>query len=112
MWGGSSNPMSGSRLWGHPSGHTDRIPCPPMAASLAGSRGPELVGEWRLEEFVASLTGSSANTIAAYTSDLRLLVEWVERSGVVSPAGVDRLLLRRYVASLSTRQFAKRSIAR
>ena len=37
-----------------------------MAASLAGSRRPEEVGEWRLDEFVASLTGSSANTIAEY----------------------------------------------
>jgi integrase/recombinase XerC len=83
-----------------------------MGASLAGSQPPELVGEWRLDEFVASLTGSSANTIAAYSSDLRLLVEWVERSGIESPAGVDRLLLRRYVASLATRQFAKRTIAR
>ena len=32
--------------------------------------------------------------------------------GITSPADVDRLLLRRYVASLTTRQFAKRSIAR
>jgi len=83
-----------------------------MAASLAGSRRPDLVGEWRLDEFVDSLTGSSANTVVAYSSDLRLLAEWVERSGVASPADVDRLLLRRYVASLTTRQFAKRTIAR
>jgi site-specific recombinase XerD len=82
-----------------------------MAASLAGSRRPDLVGEWRLDEFVDSLTGSSANTVVAYSSDL-LLAEWIERSGVASPADVDRLLLRRYVASLTTRQFAKRTIAR
>jgi len=83
-----------------------------MAASLTGSRRPEHVDEWRLDEFVDSLTGSSANTVAAYSSDLRLFAEWVERSGVVSPAAVDRLHLRRYVASLTTRQFAKRTIAR
>jgi integrase/recombinase XerC len=83
-----------------------------MAASLAGTRRPDLVGDWRLDEFVDSLTGSSANTIGAYRSDLALFAEWVERSGVTSPAEVDRLLLRRYVASLTTRQFAKRSIAR
>jgi site-specific recombinase XerD len=83
-----------------------------MAASLAGSRRPEHVDEWRLDEFVDSLTGSSANTVAAYSSDLRLFAEWVERSGVVSPTAVGRLHLRRYVASLTTRQFAKRTIAR
>jgi len=83
-----------------------------MAASLAGSRRPDAFDEWRLDEFVASLTGSSANTVSAYASDLRLLAEWAERSGVASPAGVDRLLLRRYVASLTPRQFAKRTIAR
>ena len=41
-----------------------------------------------------------------------LFAEWVERSGIISPVDVDRLLLRRYVASLTTRQFAKRTIAR
>jgi len=83
-----------------------------MAASLAGTRRPDLVGDWRLDEFVEALTSSSENTIGAYRSDLALFAEWVERSGVTSPADVDRLLLRRYVASLTTRQFAKRSIAR
>ena len=83
-----------------------------MAASLARSRRPQHVDEWRLDEFVGSLTGSSANTVAAYATDVRLFAEWVERSGLVSPADVGRLHLRRYVASLTTRQFAKRTIAR
>ena len=83
-----------------------------MAASFAGTRRPDLVGDWRLDEFVDALTSSSANTIGAYRSDLALFAEWVERSGITSPTDVDRLLLRRYVASLTTRQFAKRSIAR
>lgn len=83
-----------------------------MAASLARDRRPDLVGDWRLDEFADALTSSSANTISAYCSDLQLFAEWVERSGIVSPVDVDRLLLRRYVASLTTRQFAKRTIAR
>jgi len=81
-------------------------------ASLAGGRRPDFVDGWRLDEFADSLTSSSTNTVAAYSSDLRLFAEWVERAGVVSPADVDRVVLRRYVASLTTRQFAKRSIAR
>jgi site-specific recombinase XerD len=83
-----------------------------MAASLTRARRPDLVGDWRLDEFADALTSSSANTVGAYRSDLSLFAEWVERSGITSPADVDRLVLRRYVASLTTRQFAKRSIAR
>jgi site-specific recombinase XerD len=83
-----------------------------MAASPAGARRADLVGDWRLDEFAEALTSSSANTLAAYCSDLSLFAEWIERSGITSPVDVDRLLLRRYVASLTTRQFAKRTIAR
>ncbi len=83
-----------------------------MAASLAGARRPDLVGDWRLDEFADALTSSATNTIDAYRSDLSLFAEWVERSGIHSPVDVDRLLLRRYVSSLATRQFAKRTIAR
>jgi site-specific recombinase XerD len=83
-----------------------------MAASIAGTRRPDLVGDWKLGEFADALTSSSANTVGAYCSDLLLFAEWVERSGIKSPVDVDRLLLRRYVASLTTRQFAKRTIAR
>jgi len=68
--------------------------------------------QWRLEGFAASLTNSAANTVAAYISDLAAFIEWAGRGGVDAPAQVDRVLLRRYVASLTTRQFAKRSVAR
>ena len=44
--------------------------------------------------------------------DLAGFVEWAERGGVTGPADVDRTLLRRYVAHLATRRYAKRSIAR
>jgi site-specific recombinase XerD len=54
----------------------------------------------------------SANTVSAYHGDVADFVEWAGRGGVQDPATVDRLLLRRYVASLTTRQYAKRSIAR
>ncbi|MBV8693428.1 MAG: tyrosine-type recombinase/integrase [Actinobacteria bacterium] len=39
-------------------------------------------------------------------------VDWAERGGVEDPTGVDRLLLRRYLAYLSTRRYARRTIAR
>jgi site-specific recombinase XerD len=83
-----------------------------MAVPLTANRHPALVGEWHLDAFVGALTSSSANTIAAYRSDVCSFAEWVERSDIHLPAEVDRLLLRRYVAWLTTRQFAKRTIAR
>lgn len=54
----------------------------------------------------------SPNTLAAYRSDLRQFSEWVGRSDVVSLAQIDRTLLRRFVAFLGSRGYARRSIAR
>jgi site-specific recombinase XerD len=39
-------------------------------------------------------------------------VAWVERSGVRTPAAVDRVTLRRYLAFLTTRRYARASVAR
>jgi len=54
----------------------------------------------------------SERTREAYRTDLRLFVEWVSRMRVSSPEEVTRTAVRRYVANLSTRQYARRSIAR
>ena len=67
---------------------------------------------WMLELFVRAHSSLSAHTLSAYSSDVRLFAEWVARSGINSPDGVTRTLVRRYVAYLSTREFARRSIAR
>ncbi|MGH9304188.1 MAG: tyrosine-type recombinase/integrase [Acidimicrobiales bacterium] len=64
------------------------------------------------EAFVRSLAGESKSTQTAYAADVAAFVEWLERAGVGDPGAVDRLLLRRYLAYLSTRRFARRSIAR
>jgi site-specific recombinase XerD len=39
-------------------------------------------------------------------------LEWLGRLGVEEPGGVDRMVLRRYLAYLATRRYAKRTIAR
>ena len=67
---------------------------------------------WRLDEFVRSLTAVSPNTVAAYRRDVTSFVEWAERAGIDDPSAVDRLLLRRYLAYLTTRRYARRTIAR
>ena len=67
---------------------------------------------WQIEAFQRSLTSHATNTISAYRRDLEAFAEWAERSGHVTPVGVDRLLLRRYLAHLTTRRYAKASLAR
>ena len=72
----------------------------------------ESVDPWRLDDFVRAHSSLSERTLAAYHSDVRLFSEWVERSRISSPDAVTRTVVRRYVAFLSTREFARRSIAR
>jgi site-specific recombinase XerD len=72
----------------------------------------DLVGFWRLEEFQRSLTSAAPATIVAYRRDLVAFFAWAERAGVDDPTAVNRLLLRRYLAYLTTRRYARRSIAR
>ena len=68
--------------------------------------------DWQLERFAQSLTTVAPATVVAYQSDVAAFVEWAERAGHDGPATVERLLLRRYLAYLSTRQYARRTIAR
>ena len=67
---------------------------------------------WDLDRFDASLTGAAPATRRAYRADLDGFVEWANRGGVEGPGQVSRPLLRRYVAYLTTRGFARRTVAR
>jgi integrase/recombinase XerC len=67
---------------------------------------------WQVEDFIQTLTAASPATRHAYTSDLAGFVEWAERAGIDDPAGVQRILLRRYLAYLATRRYARRTVAR
>lgn len=67
---------------------------------------------WAVDDFVVSLTAASPHTRAAYRRDVTQFREWCDRGGVDGPGGVDRLLLRRYLAFLATKGLARRSIAR
>ncbi len=67
---------------------------------------------WQLAEFLGTHTSLSPRTLSAYETDVRLFAEWAARSHVDSPGQVNRRLVRRYIASLSTRDYARRSIAR
>jgi len=67
---------------------------------------------WDRSDFQASLHGSSPNTVDAYRRDLAAFVEWAQRLGVDDPAQVDRKVLRRYISYLSTRGYARATVAR
>jgi site-specific recombinase XerD len=68
--------------------------------------------DWDLPGFATWLGGRAATTRKAYVSDVTAFAEWMSRSDVHGPAGVDRLHLRRYLASLGTRKLARATIAR
>jgi integrase/recombinase XerC len=67
---------------------------------------------WYVEDFCGSLTAASPATVAAYRSDVEGFIVWAERLGLDGPEGIERLALRRWIASLATRNYARRSIAR
>jgi site-specific recombinase XerD len=67
---------------------------------------------WDAEGFLASLGGLSEHTRRAYTADVGEFVEWAERGGCPNPIDADHRALRRYLAYLGTRGFARRTIAR
>ena len=83
-----------------------------MIGPLPGRAGYREDVAWELERFAQSLTAASVNTIHAYRRDLEGFFEWASRSGHVGPATVDRLVLRRFLAHLTTRGLAKRTVAR
>jgi len=67
---------------------------------------------WAVEDFERSLAGAARATVVAYTGDVDAFVAWAARAGITSPAGIDRLVLRRYLAYLAARRYARRTIAR
>ncbi len=67
---------------------------------------------WDIEAFTLSLGGRSPATVRAYAGDVAAFVAWAERGGADGPAAVDRLLLRRYLAYLTTRRYARATVVR
>src|SRR5579872_7200040 len=67
---------------------------------------------WDLEAFSRSISGQSPATRRAYGGDLDAFVAWAARGGAEGPSAVDRVLLRRYLAYLGTRRYARATLAR
>lgn len=70
------------------------------------------MASWDLDEWLDSLVRVADSTRAVYARDMAAAAEWLERVGADGPHRVTRLNLRRYLASLDTRGYARRTIAR
>jgi integrase/recombinase XerC len=81
-------------------------------AAMAATRPPADLGAWRANGFTQSLTSVSPATVDAYGRDLAAFVGWAARLGITGPEQVERTTLRRYLAFLATRRYARRTIAR
>lgn len=66
---------------------------------------------WGVAEFVAAVP-LAASTLDVYRRDLESFLEWAARAGLDEPSSVDRGDVRRYLANLTTRGYATRTIAR
>ena len=67
---------------------------------------------WHQTDWLESLTRVSDSTRAVYDRDMRAAATWLERTGCPDPASVTRTHLRRYLAHLDTRRYARRTISR
>ena len=68
-----------------------------------------------VDDFLKTLSAErdlSPHTLSAYRADLAQFGEWASRSRIARLDEVDRRFLRRYIAWLSERRYARRSIAR
>jgi integrase/recombinase XerC len=62
--------------------------------------------------FLRTLTRVSESTRTAYRHDLEAFWTFAARAGATRPGDVDRVLLRRFLANLATRNYARATIAR
>jgi integrase/recombinase XerC len=65
---------------------------------------------WQLPEWVISLTDLSDASKRAYENGVRAFVAWAQRAGTRDPADVTRLVLRRHLAYMATRHYARQTV--
>lgn len=93
-------------------GSADRDPGSADAGPGDRAGEPATGRAWQLGDFCDWLLARSEATRSAYLGDVRAFCEWAARAGCDEPGAVDRILLRRYLAYLSTRGYARASVAR
>lgn len=73
-------------------------------------QGADVDQNWRLAGWLTTLTDLSDNSRRAYENGVRSFVVWAERGGTTGPADVSRLVLRRYLAYMATRHYARQTM--
>ena len=79
--------------------------------ALGGTGTASNVQSWMLEGWSNSLTQLSPATKAAYSNAVSGFIVWAGRAGLDGPGQVSRVVLRRYLAYMSTRRYARQSMA-
>lgn len=67
---------------------------------------------WSVEDFAASLTSVAPSTAAVYSRDARDFSQWADEFVAGGPDAVDRAVIRRYLAHLAARDYARATVAR
>lgn len=83
-----------------------------MAVAANSADSSPVHDPWLLAGFRQSLTSVAEATRTAYLQDVSAFVVWAQRGSIGSPDAVGRTVLRRYLASQSTRALSKRTMAR
>jgi len=93
-----------------------RTPVDPAAAppddQVPGGGGAGPASDWELAAFGTWLASRPVATGRAYRSDVVAFCAWAERGSCAGPGDVTRILLRRYLAYLGTRRYARATVAR
>ena len=71
-----------------------------------------VVDRWELDAWVGSLGRVADSTRAVYARDGAAAAVWFQEAGLSAPSSVDRRSLRRYLADLTRRGYAPRTVAR
>ncbi|HUC13373.1 MAG TPA: tyrosine-type recombinase/integrase [Acidimicrobiales bacterium] len=71
----------------------------------------EIAPGWAFGEWLLSLTDLSPASTRAYENGVRSFITWAQRAGADGPEKVTRLLLRRYLAYMTTRHYARQTVA-
>ncbi|MFN8015556.1 MAG: tyrosine-type recombinase/integrase [Acidimicrobiia bacterium] len=72
----------------------------------------KVTSKWSVEDFITTISTRSQNTVDAYSKDVDQFVDYMTRSQVSSPKHIDKKVLRRYIAWLSTNRYSQSTIAR
>jgi len=97
---GTEDHLAASRGIGTAEGH-----------GLAEATAAEIAPCWALAEWLMSLTDLSPASTRAYGNGVGSFITWAQRAGVDGPEKVTRLVLRRYLAYMTTRHYARQTVA-